>query len=290
MTIRHLRIFITVYEEGNMTVAAEKLFMTQPSVSQAIKELENYYGVLLFERLAKKLYVTESGEKLYQYASHIIKLFDELADSLKENALHQKLLIGANYTVGDVLIHKYIKSFKTSYPDAEIMVTVNKSAILLEMLRKSELDLALVEEVSNAPDMIQDFFYDDKIVVVTYPDHPLSAKRELTAHDLVGEHLLLRERGAGVRNLFELRMMQNGLTVEPYWESTSTTALINAAKNKIGLAVLPYQLVKEDILSGSLKELKVRDMELSRKLTIVYHKNKFITTAMQDFIKVCHEP
>lgn len=109
MMIRHLKIFITVHDELNMTVAANKLFMTQPSVSQAIKELENYYGVVLFERLSRKLYATESGEKLYQYASHIIKLFDDVEDSLKEDALQKKLMIGANYTVGISLIHKYIE-------------------------------------------------------------------------------------------------------------------------------------------------------------------------------------
>jgi DNA-binding transcriptional LysR family regulator len=86
MTIRHLRIFIAVHDELNMTAAANKLFMTQPAVSQAIKELEDYYGVLLFERLSRRLYVTESGEILYQYATHIIKLFDKLEDNLKENA------------------------------------------------------------------------------------------------------------------------------------------------------------------------------------------------------------
>ena len=127
MTIRHLRILVAVYDELNMTVAARKLFMTQPSISQAIKELENYYGVVLFERLSRKLYVTEAGEKAYQYATHIIKLFDELQDNLKENAFQKKLVIGANYTVGAGLIHKYIDNFKGLYPNSEIMVIVNNA-------------------------------------------------------------------------------------------------------------------------------------------------------------------
>lgn len=288
-TIRHLKIFITVYNEQNMTVAASKLFMTQPSVSQAIKELEGYYGVALFERLSHKLYVTEAGEKVYQYATHIIKLLDELDDSIKENAVKKKLIIGANYTVGTVLIHKYIKKFKNIYPDAEIKVNVNKASILVEMLKKNRLDIALVEELHNEPDLIQDFFYDDRIVIIANPEHHIFTKEEVTVKDIINEHLLLREKGAGVRDLFELRMNQIGLLINPYWESTSTTALINAAENKAGIAVLPFQLVKENIVSGSLKELKVKDMDLNRKLTIVYHKNKLLTAAMKDFIEICHE-
>ena len=91
MSLRNLRIFITVYEERNMTAAANKLFMTQPSVSQAIKELESHYGVALFERLSRKLYVTESGETLYQYATHIIKIFDELEIDLRKMRFGKKL-------------------------------------------------------------------------------------------------------------------------------------------------------------------------------------------------------
>lgn len=289
MTIRHLKIFIAVYNERNMTVAANKLFITQPSVSQAIKELENYYGVELFERISNKLYVTESGKKVYQYAKHIMKLFDELEDGLKENAPKKKLMVGANYTVGVVLIHKYIKKFNSLYPNSEIKVIVNKASILKEMLRKNQLDLALIEEIKNESDFIADFFYNDRIVVVADPEHPLFQQNEVTAYDVVNEHLLLREKGAGVRNLFELKMNQIGLVIEPYWESTSTTALINAAENKIGIAVLPFELVKDHIDSGCLRELKVKDIDLSRKLMVIYHKDKFLTSAMKDFIEICHE-
>ncbi|WP_411683152.1 LysR family transcriptional regulator [Clostridium thailandense] len=289
MMIRHLKIFIAVHDELNMTAAANKLFMTQPSVSQAIKELENYYGVVLFERLSRKLYVTESGEKLYQYASHIIKLFDEVEDSLKEDKLQKKLVIGANYTVGVSLIHRYIEKFKRLYPNSDIMVSVNKSSILMEMLRRNELDIALIEEIENKLDLIQEVFYSDRIIIVAHPEHHLFSKKEVTACDIVNEHLLLREKGAGVRDLFEIRMNEIGLFFKPYWESTSTTALINAAKNKIGIAVLPFQLIKEHIALGSLKELKIKNIDFSRKLTIVYHKNKLLTSAMHDFIKICHE-
>ncbi|SHN69743.1 LysR family transcriptional regulator [Desulfitobacterium chlororespirans] len=289
MTIRHLRIFITVYDERNMTAAAAKLFMTQPSVSQAIKELENFYRVILFERLSRKLYATSSGEKLYQYACHIINLFDELDDVLKQDAYRKKLVVGANYTVGVVLIHQYIAQFKSLYPDSDVMVMVNKSSILLDKLRKNELDLALVEEVPNESDLVGDFFYNDHIVIVACPDHPLLNKTAITGQDIVNENLLLREKGAGVRNLFEQLMNQLGFAIKPYWESTSTTALINAAINKIGIAVLPYHLVKEYIASGSLKEIEVKGINFNRKLMVVYHKNKFLTSAMQDFIKICHE-
>lgn len=288
MTIRHLKIFVTVYDEKNMTAAGNKLFLTQPTVSQAIQELESKFNVILFERLSRKLCATSSGEKLYQYANHIIKLVDDMEESLRENSLKKKLLIGANYTVGTFLIHKCIEQFKRLYPNSEIKVIVNKSYVIKEMLRKNELDLAVIEEMENTSDLIQDIFDDDKIVIVADPKSHLFEKETITARDIANEPLLLREKGAGVRDLFESKMNQLGLFINPSWESTSTTALINAAKNKFGVTVLPFQLVKEYIASGSLKELKVKGLEQNRKLAIVYHKNKFLTDAIQDFIKICH--
>lgn len=288
MTIHHLKIFITVYEEKNMTAAAEKMFLTQPTVSHTIKELEDKYDVVLFERLSRKLYPTASGEKMYQYATHITKLFGEMEDSLRVNSLSVKLSIGANYTAGGVLIHQCITEFKKMYPSAETMVTVNKSLSLQAMLRKNELDLAMMEELPATPDLVQDVFYDDRIVMLAHPQYYLFAKAKISVRDIANEPLLLREKGAGVRDLFETKLLQQGFAVKPYWESTSTTALINAAKNKIGIAVLPSQLVKECVDAGALRELPVEDLDLRRKLAIVYHKNKFMTEALRDFIRICH--
>src|SRR5665647_1502217 len=115
MTNRHLNIFITVCNEGSMTKAAKKLYMTQPSVSQVIKELEIYYDVLLFERLSRKIYLTEAGRNLYEYANRIVNLFLKAEDSVKKNGLRKNLRIGVNYTVGSVLIHRYIREYRELY-------------------------------------------------------------------------------------------------------------------------------------------------------------------------------
>lgn len=289
MDVRRLKIFITVYEELSMTNAANKLFMTQPTVSQAIKEVENYYGTTLFERLSKKLYATESGKYLYEYATHVVKLLKGAEDTLRENAPNKKLTIGANYTVGVALIHKYIEKFKLLYPNLEIRVNINKSSDLLEMIRKNKLDFALIEEIKGTPDLIEDIFYNDRIIVTAHKKHHIFLKEDITLKDIADEHLLLREKGCGVRNLFEMTMNENKLYFEAYWESTSTTALINAAEKGIGIAVLPYELVKEKISLGSLKEIIINDADFTRKLAVVYHKNKLLTNPIKDFIKICRD-
>lgn len=120
MTIRHLRIFIMVAESGSMTMAAKLLFISQPSVSQAIREIEENYGVKLFERLSKKLYITESGQLLLEYARHIVKSFDEMEVELKNTGKSIRLRIGATITVGTCMLPPMIQEFEKKQKDVVV--------------------------------------------------------------------------------------------------------------------------------------------------------------------------
>ena len=100
MTTRHLKIFLNVYITGSMTAAAQKLYMTQPSVSQAIRELEEHYGVPLFERLYRKLYPTQAGKQLFLYAEKILGMFDDMEATMQADALPQSLELGLFFIAG----------------------------------------------------------------------------------------------------------------------------------------------------------------------------------------------
>lgn len=167
-------------------------------------------------------------------------------------------------------------------------VQVNKSSVLVKLIRKGELDFALSEEVEHEFDLVQKWFYDDRIVIVTSPEHSIFGNKTITVETVIKEDLLLREKGAGVRNLFEAKMRDLRFLVNPIWESTSTTALVKAAENSMGLAILPEQLVHQELALGTLKEVDVKDLNLDRKLMVVYHQNKLLTDYMQDFINLCH--
>ena len=112
MTIRHLKIFLTVAETGKMSMAAEQLYITQPSVSQAIRELEDHYQVLLFERLSKKLYITEDGKKLYVTAKQLVTQFESLEESMRKENRREKIRIGGTVTLGSGLLSKVVRDLR----------------------------------------------------------------------------------------------------------------------------------------------------------------------------------
>lgn len=116
MTIRHLKIFIEVVDSGKMSTAASRLFISQPTVSQAISELEVHYGGLLFERLSKKLYITEKGRKLLSYARNVVKSFDDMEDMMLQDKNIEKIRIGATNTVGNCILSEIISSYKEFEP------------------------------------------------------------------------------------------------------------------------------------------------------------------------------
>lgn len=282
MTERHLRIFLTVCGEMNMTRAAEKLYMSQPAVSQAIRELETFYHARLFERASRRLTVTDAGEALLQYARDILRLFDDAEAQLTENA-PVVLRLGAILSVATGLMTGYIDRFHREWPQAKVRVRVCGSACLLELMRQNKLDFALLEDTLLPEDMLVTPFYEDRLVIVAAPDDPC-AGRETPFDELMGREFLLREVGAGVRDLFDQRMLARNVHIEPLWESSSTTALVEAAHAGYGISVQPYLLVKKYLESGYLSEIPVPDLALSRTLNIVRYKGKILSPAAGAFI------
>ena len=283
---RHLKIFIEVYEKKNMTMAAESLYVSQPSVSQAIKELEEDYGTRLFERYPKMLYPTPQGDLLYRYAKQIAGLYEE-AEREVGNTLGSGIInIGANISAGTVLVRNYIDSFHRLYPDVKVGVKVMGSSRLVEMIRDHSIEFAIMEDLVHDTTLIQEQFYNDRIVIIASPDNPLSKRRSLKTDDLIGSDFLLREKGVGVRDKFDYMVKLRGYDIEPLWECANTRALINAAKAGYGLAVLPYLLVMEESEKGEIVILNVQDDFLNRNLNLVYHKDKIFNQWTQELMNI----
>ena len=146
MTVRHMRIFCAVCENDcSTTKAAAQLNMSQPAVSLAVKELENYYEVRLFDRIGRRLSITSAGEIFLRYARRILALFSGVEREMRDWNRFGKLRIGASLTIGGQLLPRYVGLFKKCHPEAEIDVLVAPSSELEQKVLDNELDFALVE-------------------------------------------------------------------------------------------------------------------------------------------------
>lgn len=286
MTIKHLRVFNEVAESGKMSIAAAKFYLSQPTVSQIIKELEEHYGFLLFERLSKKLFITEEGKKLLSYSKQVVQQFDELERKMLDTSKIQAFRIGSTITVGSCLINDIIKEFKRIDDTVETYSYVSNTQAIEEELLKANIDIALVEGIVKSHDLISIPVVDDYLVLVCNKEHPLAESRHFTVEELNNKRFVMREKGSGTREQFENYINRHGITIKESVVANCPTAMINAVIEQNCLAVLSVRLVQEQIKNGSIVVLKNETCTWDRSFSIVYHKNKFLSHSIVNFIQV----
>ncbi len=289
MTLRHLEIFVAVADEGSMTAASEKLYISQPTVSQAIMELERFYGTKLFDRMGKRLYRTQAGERLLSYARHVTALVSDMALQMTQVETTGILRVGASASVGILFLPEQIKRFQLESSGIQIQAVVKNTLDIEQLLLRNELDIGLVEGDVHSTDLLTQPFAEDELVIVCGRGNPFYGKKKIDPLALQNQPYLMREMGSGTRELFEYAMATKVLNWKIVWESNSFESIKRAAIANLGLAVLSKELVREELLSGALWHISTPFLSLKRKWGIVYHKNKYLTSAMKSFIKTCED-
>ena len=286
MTLRHMRIFVSVFQKNSITKAAQELHLAQPSVSLAVRELEDYYGIRLFDRIGRHIAPTECGKEFYRYAVHIVSLFNEMEKKMRNWDTFGTLRIGASITIGTHILPVLIRRYQEQFPDLTVEAKVSKSASVEDELIHSGIDLGLIETQPSHPDLRAVPFMTDSMCVITAPDHPLASAKSVSLTELSRFPFLMREKGSAGRELLDAAFSLQQITVSPRWESTSTQALVKAVAEGLGVSVLPYLLVKKDIEEGTVRQIPL-DQPIRRNLNVIYHKSKFLTDNMRAFVDLC---
>ena len=284
MTLRNLRIFLAVADCGSMSEAAKKMHIAQPSVSGTIGEIEEQYGVRLFERLGRRLYITPTGTQLREYARHILSMYDAMEQRLKNADETDLLRVGATVTVGTCVLGGALKRYIEETNNPVPKVVVDNTHAIEQLLLKSELDVAVVEGKVSSPDLITQFMMNDPMALVCAPDHnPFGNRKSVRLADLEEIPFILREKGSGTREVFESAMPR--LNIQ--WVCNNSEAILRGTEMGFGMTVISRRLASERLRAGSLVEVHVADASLERQFSIVWHKNKYLSNGLQQFIDIC---
>ena len=288
MTLRHLKIFIMVADLGSMTAAAKALFISQPTISQAISELEEHYGIKIFDRLSKRLFITEKGTQLLSYARHITSLVSEMEQAMKNSDKSGTIKIGASLTIGTFLLPTLVSEFSKQFPGLNVKVITKNTQDIEKLITQNTIDFAIVEGIIHSPDIVAETFMDDKLLLVCGKKHPLYKTERISLGELNNLAFIVREQGSGTRELFENMMAANELSWQPAWECNGSDILKSAAITGIGVAVISQRLVENELATGELSEIKIDGIDLKRKFSVIYHKNKYLTDSMKAFMTLCN--
>ena len=289
MTIRHLKIFKTVADLGGMSKAAKELHITQPSISQAIAELEKYYGVKLFERLSQKIYLTKEGELMLSFSRHILDSFEHMEAAMNQAVEKSSLRIGCSVSVGTCLIEEILDEAKERIPQCQISVIVTNSSEIEQLILTNEVDVGIVEGILKNKDLVITPVCEDELVLVCNMNHPLAKETMVTLDMLQWQDYASRESGSAERNQYEKLFEDAGLQLNRVFCSTNTEAIKNAVIHGRGIAVFSRRMVKQEVERGNMVVIPVRDITVKRNIDFVMHKNKYMSNEIQMMQKILTE-
>ena len=282
-TLKQLKTFIAVAEYKKMSEAAKRLYISQPTVSQVISDLESEYQTSLFERFSKELKITPAGLLLLDNAREIIAIHEQLEQSMKHINALRPLRIGATLTIGNTLMGTLAENLMQKYPDIDITVFVDNTKMIEHRMIHNELDIALVEGIIVRQEIITKPILEDYLCLICGKNHPFAVKSSITMEDLRHQNFIMREKGSGTRAIFETIMLTHHIPFVTKWECSSRCAIVDAVRHNLGLGVLSYRCIKEYIENGDIVACPVEGVSMKRYFYLCYHNSRPVTSQMQDF-------
>ena len=286
ITERHPRVFYEVCKHMNMTKASKELFVSQPAISKTIHDIEQDYGVKLFERWNKQLYLTPEGATLYEYSKQAVNLLDAIDKSMQARNGKDIIRVGASITIGTSILGEIAADFCAEHPSVKIEALVDSTPVIEQALLQGQIDLSFVEGRLASPEIKSETVGCTDIVLVVGRTHELYGQEGITLEDLSGRDFIVREKGSRTREKFSMEMERNNIRWNPAWECHNTQTIKNAVDAGLGIGVLSKLSVRKRLESGRFRALNVFDKPLELYIRMAYAENKYFSqnlTAFRDY-------
>ncbi|HOV87310.1 MAG TPA: selenium metabolism-associated LysR family transcriptional regulator [Syntrophobacteraceae bacterium] len=279
MDIHRLEVFCKVVDLQSFTKAAEAVYLTQPTVSEHIRALEEMVGEKLVDRLGREVLPTPAGKILYQYARTMIQVRDEAIQALEsyKGNLSGHLSVGASTIPGTYILPEMLGSFKSLFPSIQTTLIISGSSQIISRLLDGSIELGLVGAKWSDRRILSEEIFSDELVLTVYPEHPWAGLGEISLQQLAGEPFIQRERGSGTRIVMEQALSSRGFDpaqLHVIAEMGSTEALRQGIKARIGISILSYQAVAEDADRGTLVTVGIEGLRLFRPFYLVRRKKR----------------
>ncbi len=287
MTIRHLKVFVCVAKHLSMTKAAEELFIAQPAVSNTVMEIEKNYSIKLFERINKRLTLTDEGKSLMIKAQSVLSAFDEFEEAATSSSHMPRLRIGSSLTIGKQKIPSLLGGLKESFPEIDFQISINQTSVIESKILNGVIDFAFIQGQPSDANIRSRLVECNSLAVVCgveYAMPPTVTLKELCDYDL-----LLREDEGVSREFLDHIFARENIVINPIMESISNQALISAAVRNLGVTILPESLLKRRIQSGELRRISVSDYEFTRNSYLIFHKDKSFGSVKKEILDYCYK-
>ena len=286
-SLRQLEIFVAISRTDSVSRAAEALSLSQSATSTALSELERQFDLQLFDRVGKSLRINETGQQLLPRAVELLDRAKEIENLLQGHAGFGYMRIGATLTVGNYLATILVARFLQEHPESRIQLQVHNTSTIVQQIANHELDLGLIEGDCNHPDIEVQPWIADELVVFSAPSHPLASQRKVSLEQLLQEDWILREKGSGTRETFDRAFHSHHSELKIRLELEHTEAIKRAVESGLGIGCISRLALKDAFRRGSLVPISTPSLDLSRFFYFLWHKQKFQTTGIREFLDLC---
>lgn len=284
------KIFYFVAKYNNFTKASEKLCISQPAVTQAIKKLEEQLNVELFKRTTQGITLTKAGELVYYYSEHICNLAQSNINLISQiNTLKEsEINIGVPTHIGTFYFVKYLKEFNNKFPNVKVNIINKKSEEMIKMLLKRELDIVIDTDMTSINDKtikVHKIIDLDSCFVGNIKYKKLSENGMLNPHDLEKYPLILPSSTTSNRKMIDYFFKKENIILNPLIEANSSSISKEIILQGIGIGWMIKEFVIDDLKTGKLFEIKVNVSKIMTPLSIAYH-DKYTNSTVKEFIKM----
>lgn len=288
MEIRNIKTFLKIAEVNNFTQAAALLGYSQSAVSLQIQQLEKELGVLLFERIGKKVQLTEEGKAYHHYATMINNTLQAAEAEIKNSSQPSgKLKIGVIESLNLSVMQDVIREYHKLYPKVEISIKTGLNSEMFDMLAKNEMDIIyFLDEQTDMAEWIKVGQNFEPVVFICSSDNALAQKGFVSIDDILCQPMILTEKSYCYRYTLEQVAARRGIALHPFIEMGNTEKIADLVAEDLGISFLPLFSVQKYIENGSLSVIETEDIGAQMYSQLVYHKNKYVSPQMQAFIDI----
>ncbi|WP_047151893.1 LysR family transcriptional regulator [Aneurinibacillus tyrosinisolvens] len=275
MQLKNIEAFLKIVEKGSFSAAADALYISQPTISVRIQQLEQHLNSPLFERVnGRKIELTQAGEKIFPYLNEAFKLIEKAYDELKEIPIEaKKVRISCPNHMGVEIMPEVLKVLYNCFPNFEFPVKITPTDLLVENIRSGEVDVGFgyIQAEENYQDLFIIKIANEQNVLVCSPNHPLTKSEKIVPSDLSNERIILYNREFFATKNVEQFLQKNHLKEHNQVEMGNIGWLKMMVRKGLGIAFLQEVIVREELNNGSLVKLNLRKSLPSTPIYLIFH-------------------
>ena len=291
MEYRNLKTFLRVAELQNFTKAAKELGYAQSTVTFHIHALEEELGILLFERIGKRVSLTKAGEYLVRYANDMERILSDMEQlSGTVSKVSGSLSVGVVESILVTFMTDLLKAYCDSFPEVTVEVITGSTTMLMNLLRSNDVDLIIVMGNRIVDyDFFRVMIKESGISFTAAADHPLEGEKEISFSTITKYPLILPEKDSLYRRSIEAIASQQDCILAPRLQINNTSLIVELLKKGMGISYLPEYMIRKGVEDGVLVKLDVKYEVGKYYIQIFHHRNKWITAQMEEFISIAEE-